>query len=361
MSIDVTRRDFLKLSALGLGSLALPSRQQIDFQDFPQFERLGRVIAAGIPLHSRPTADSIVTRRLAEDEIIPVLHRVVGHRPFRINQNWVETLEGYVWSPEVQPVRNLPNQPVPALPSTTLGDGMWVEVSVPYVNLQLANPPARAPWLVNRLASGQPARFFYSQIVWIDQIKIVDDGQVLYRLNERFGYGDKFWAVAEAFRPLTAEEMSPIHPEMEDKRIRVDINEQTISCFEGNNEVYFARASTGAFLNNRGERVDGWGTPLGRHRIWRKAVSLPLSGGSAATGWDLPGVGWISLFVGSGVALHSTYWHNNFGVPTSRGCVNLRPVDALWTFRWTLPQVVYDPGDITVGMPGGTLIEVIER
>lgn len=77
-------------------------------------------------------------------------------------------------------------------------------------------------------------------------------------------------------------------------------------------------------------------------------------------GWDLPAVGWISLFVGSGVAVHSTYWHNNYGVPTSRGCVNARPEDAQWVFRWTLPAVPYDPGDVTVGMPGGTLIEVIE-
>lgn len=361
MSNYVTRREFLKLSALGLGSLALSPGQQIDSQEFPQFERLGRVLAAGIPLHSRPTSESTVVRRLAEDEIIPVLRRVVGYQPFRINQTWVETLDGYIWSPEVQPVRNLPNEPVAALLSTAIGEGMWVEVTVPYVNLELVNPPARAPWIVNRLASGQRARFFYSQIVWIDEIKIGNEGQALYRLSEKYGYGDKFWAAAEAFRPLTAEGMSPIHPEVEDKRIRVDINEQTLSCFEGKNEVYFARASTGALFNFRGERVDEWGTPLGRHPIWRKAVSLPLSGGSAATGWDLPGVGWISLFVGSGVALHSTYWHNNFGVPTSRGCVNLSPIDALWTFRWTLPHVVYDPGDVTVGMPGGTVIDVMER
>lgn len=360
MNNKVTRREFLKLSALGLGSLSL-SRQQIHIQDFPQFERLGRVLATGISLHSRPSADSTILRRLVEDEIIPVLRQVVGSQPFRINQNWVETSGGYVWSPEVQPVRNLPNKPIPALSSSSLGKGMWMEVTVPYVNLELANPPARAPWLVNRLTTAQPARFFYSQIVWVDQIKIGDEGQVLYRLNERYGRGDIFWAAAEAFRPLTAEQISPIHPEVEDKRIRVDINEQTISCFEGNNEVYFARASTGAFINYLGDRVEEWGTPLGRHPIWRKAVSLPLSGGSAATGWDLPGVGWISLFVGSGVALHSTYWHNNFGVPTSRGCVNLSPADALWTFRWTLPQVAYDPGDVTVEMPGGTQIEVIER
>ncbi|NOY98449.1 MAG: L,D-transpeptidase [Chloroflexi bacterium] len=62
-----------------------------------------------------------------------------------------------------------------------------------------------------------------------------------------------------------------------------------------------------------------------------------------------------------GVAIHSTYWHNNYGVPTSRGCVNARPDDAKWIFRWTQPVVPYDPGDVTVSMPGGTLIEVTEK
>ena len=79
-----------------------------------------------------------------------------------------------------------------------------------------------------------------------------------------------------------------------------------------------------------------------------------------ADGWDLPAVGWITLFVGAGVAIHSTHWHNNYGVPTSRGCVNALPEDAKWVFRWTSPQVPYDPGDVTVGMPGGTQIEVVE-
>ena len=107
-----------------------------------------------------------------------------------------------------------------------------------------------------------------------------------------------------------------------------------------------------------GNRVDAWETPVGESPIWRKAVSLPLSGGSAAAGWSLPAVGWVSLFVGTGVAIHSTYWHNNYGEPSSRGCVNASPEDAKWIFRWSQPGVPYDPGDVTVEMPGGTKVSV---
>ena len=52
-----------------------------------------------------------------------------------------------------------------------------------------------------------------------------------------------------------------------------------------------------------GEKVDVWATPKGNFPIWRKMVSLHMSGGTTGGGWDLPGIGWVSLFVGSGVAV----------------------------------------------------------
>jgi lipoprotein-anchoring transpeptidase ErfK/SrfK len=60
------------------------------------------------------------------------------------------------------------------------------------------------------------------------------------------------------------------------------------------------------------------------------------------------------------VAVHSTFWHNNFGVPMSHGCVNARPEDAKFIFRWTLPKVTYEPGDLTISGKGGTKIIVEE-
>ena len=59
--------------------------------------------------------------------------------------------------------------------------------------------------------------------MWVDDIRIGQDGQTRYRLNERFGYGDIFWADATALRPLTPEELSPISPDVEDKKIVIDV------------------------------------------------------------------------------------------------------------------------------------------
>jgi lipoprotein-anchoring transpeptidase ErfK/SrfK len=183
---------------------------------------------------------------------------------------------------------------------------------------------------------------------------------VWYRANERYGFGDLLWAPGEAFRPLSPDDLSPISPDVDDKRVVVDVTTQSLSCFENGREVYYARVSTGAKFDYQGKAVDAWSTPVGPHPIWRKVVSLHMVGGTTGGGYDLPGIGWTTLFAGNGVAIHSTFWHNDFGVPRSHGCVNARPQDSRWVFRWVTPEVPYDPGDVTVGMPGGTRIEVIE-
>jgi lipoprotein-anchoring transpeptidase ErfK/SrfK len=329
--------------------------------EFPEAERLGRVTAGKIEMKARPDPESQTVGVLYEDAVIIWLREVVGINLYRTNQRWVETPDGYLWSPYIQPVQNLTNLPVQYLSESSLGPGMWVEVSVPYVDLYLDNPPPRSPALKDRKELGLPPRLYFSQILWVDQIKTDGEGNVLYRVNEKYGtYGDILWGAAQAFRPLTQEEMAPISPDVEEKRVVVDITHQTLSCYEGVNEVFFTRISSGAKWDAQGNPVDVWSTPIGRFPIWRKLVSLHMSGGTTGGGWDLPGVGWVSLFVGSGVAIHSTFWHNNYGEPMSRGCVNARPEDSKWVFRWTMPKVAYDPGDAVVSMPGGTTVEVIE-
>jgi len=352
-----SRRDFLYFGAVGVGALYSPIRPWHRANlNFPEADRLGRVAVGMVERKLRPDSDSPTVDILYQDAVVVWLREVVGRSPLRITQRWVETPEGYIWSPYLQPVRNHPNQPRTELEDTSLGKGMWAEVTVPWVDIVLDNPPARSPWM----ESTDTPRLYYSQILWVDQIKISDDGQVFYRINERFGYGDIFWAAGESFRPLGPEEFEPIQPQVAQKRVVVNVIDQTLSCFEGKSEIFFCRVSTGAKFDANGNPVDKWATPVGAHPIWRKLVSLHMSGGTTGGGYDLPGIGWTCLFVGNGVAIHSTFWHNNFGVPMSHGCVNARPEDAYWVFRWVDPYVSHDPGDVTVSMPGGTIVEVIE-
>jgi hypothetical protein len=353
----LSRRAFLKLGAFGVGGLILkPTRQRLMAGPFPDSPRLGRVCVGKVDLKARPDINSETVGELYEDAVVAWLREKVGSYPLAINQTFVETPDGFISAPVLQPVENKPNPLVDTLPETSLGPGMWVEVTVPWAPVVLDNPPPRSPWLKN---SDTP-RLYYSQILWIDKIETDDGGKVWYRANERYGFGDLLWAPGEAFRPLSPDDLSPISPDVDDKRVVVDVTTQSLSCFENGREVYYARVSTGAKFDYQGKAVDAWSTPVGPHPIWRKVVSLHMVGGTTGGGYDLPGIGWTTLFAGNGVAIHSTFWHNDFGVPRSHGCVNARPQDSRWVFRWVTPEVPYDPGDVTVGMPGGTRIEVIE-
>jgi hypothetical protein len=356
--LKITRRDFITIGGFSIGGLLFGQiRPPIELVEFPESERLGRVTVGKVEIKIRPDSDSQTTGILYQDAVVEWLQEVVGRNPYRITQRWVETPDGYIWSPYLQPVQNLPNDPILSLPETSLGEGMWTEVSVPWVDLILDNPPARSPWLENT----DTPRLYYSQILWVDQVRTDSEGKRWLRANERYGNeGDRFWAAAEAFKEIKAEDILPIHPEVKEKRIVVNVSDQTLSCFEGKDEVYFCRVSTGAKYDAYGNQVDKWATPLGPHPIWRKLISIHMSGGTTGGGYDLPGIGWTSLFAGNGVAIHSTFWHNNFGVPMSHGCVNARPQDSKWIFRWSEPTISLDPGDMTVSMPGGTIVEVIE-
>jgi hypothetical protein len=357
----LSRRDFLKLSALGLGAAAFRPATEIISRISEQAadtETIGRICVGSVNLRVKPDAESTAIKKLYEDHLIVWQREVVGKLPSGLlNRKWVETPDGYVYAGSVQPVKNLPNTPMTELPQNLPGDGFWAEVTVPFVDLIQSNPPANSPWLKEATLP----RLYYSQVVWIDGVRISSEGKILYHVTERYGtYGDKFWALGEGFRPITSEEIAPIAPEVEEKRIDVHIPHQTLSCYEGNREVYHCRISSGAKYNAYGNAVDDWLTPVGVQRIWRKLISLHMSGGGTGAGWDTPGIGWTCLFNGEGVAIHSTFWHNVFGEPRSHGCVNATPEDAKWIFRWTSPGVEYDPGDITVPMPGGTIVNVID-
>ena len=353
----ISRRDFLKTSASALGAITFAGNLSRLAEDFPQSDKLGRIAAGMVDIKLKPDYEAPNIGSYYEDAVVPWLREAIGPWPFRNNQRWVETDQGYIWGPNVQPVMNLLNQSIEGIPDGMTG--IWVEVTVPWVNVILDNPPARSSWWNLQTIKELPPRFYYSQIFWVDQIKTGSDGNIWYRINERYGNpGDLFWAPAEAFRPISNNELTPINPEIEDKQIIIDVTDshQSLSCFEEGREVYYCRVSSGKVPNT---------TPLSDYgskgfHIWRKLYAIQMAGGSNQAGWMIPGIGWTSFFLGSGVAIHSTFWHNNFGEPSSHGCVNVAPEDAKWIFRWASPVTPYEEGDITVSGTIGTPVKVFE-
>ena len=367
----LSRRDFLKLAGASLGALALRTyNQDLPLLQFPNAERLGRVCIDGrVDVKVAPSDGAATVSTIYSDAVVEWLREVIGPMQGRINQRWVETPAGYIYAADLQPVRNLPNTPLTAMPEGKIG--FWAEVTVPYVDLYLDNPPPRSPWAKDLIETYRlNPRLYYTQVAWIDQIKTDDTGRIYYRFNEDvghgFGYGDIFFAEGAVFHPLTEEEIAPIHPEVDPniKKVVVDrtANYQNLSCLEGNTEVYFCRVSTGTVWGASGNAGDKYLTPLGEHTTWRKIISLHMSGGTTGAGYDTPAVSWTTLFSGEGIAVHAAFWHNDFGSPRSHGCVNARPEDAKWIFRWTTPAVSLEQSDIQLQWPnGGTHVIVKER
>jgi hypothetical protein len=72
-----------------------------------------------------------------------------------------------------------------------------------------------------------------------------------------------------------------------------------------------------------------------------------MSGGSQALGtyYYLPNVQFVQFFGNDeipwsrGFSFHGTYWHENFGVPMSHGCINMRNEDAEKLYYWTSPEI----------------------
>jgi lipoprotein-anchoring transpeptidase ErfK/SrfK len=356
---NISRRDFLRVSVLAMGSLAMTPWKywgQMAAQ-WPDGEKFGRVCQGKVSIRSKPNPDASVVKDIYDDAIVVWLREVMGVSPGYGSRRWVETPDGYIYAPRLQPSLNRPNKPLQELPVTYNEKGMWGEVTVPWVDLKIANPPVRTPSLKDKTFP----RLYYSQVTWIDDMKTDSEGKVLYRLNQKFGtYGDMFWADAAAFRPITAEDIAPISPKVENKKVVVNCTRQTLTCYEDGREVHFCRISTGAKFDYQGNPVDKYSTPLGPHPIYRKLISLHMSG---PTTGDWPNVPWTSIITGEGVSVHSTYWHNDYGVPRSHGCVNAAPEDALYVFRWTNPITPLVPGDLDISShwpPTGTIVEVIE-
>ncbi len=110
------------------------------------------------------------------------------------------------------------------------------------------------------------------------------------------------------------------------KGIVVDLSEQWLYAYEGEQLVFDAPVSTGR---------DGFNTPVGRFAIYHKVRSQTMRGCAGGECWNVPNVPHAMYIVG-GVALHGTYWHNQFGsgVRRSHGCVNLPLKSAAWLYEW---------------------------
>lgn len=163
------------------------------------------------------------------------------------------------------------------------------------------------------------AVFYRYQLVQIYEVKEVDG--VEWNL-----VGPDQWVEGRAVGRVTP---NPKPPEgVENGRwIEVNLAEQTLAVYEQDRLAFATLIASG---------LPGSWTQPGLFQIYKKVEAETMQGAFTADRSDyyyLEDVPW-TMYFDQARALHGTYWHNRFGYPQSRGCVNLSPGDANWLFSW---------------------------
>lgn len=330
----LSRRDFLKISGLALSSLAFTTV-------FPRPEErdsgmIARVATKEIDLRSAPNDKAPIIGKRYRDQIVHIYEEVIPpDAPRFYNRLWYRVWGGYLHSAHLQRVEIRHNRALSSVPES----GLLTEVTVPYtVAYQLRPRDGWQPWRGSNL--------YYGSTHWITGLESGPDGEPWYQITSELSSSEVYYAPAKHLRPIPVEEYAPLSPNVppEKKRIEVSTMEQTLRAFEYDEEVYKTRISSGIPSRQVNEYDFPTATPKGEFNIYSKMPSKhmgSIAGGAEVEengGFSLPGVPWTSFFSSpGGYALHGTYWHNNFGLQMSHGCVNLRNEDALWVFRWTTP------------------------
>ncbi len=279
---------------------------------------LGRVTTDFLNVRRSPTTDSGLVHTLLRDGIMPLVEQVVGQAVLAHNPIWYRTDIGYVYSSFVQPINPTQNKPEPERAYTWF----WGEVTAPYTDSRVA-PDSKANVYL---------RLRYTGVFRVIGATQDVNGQWWYRLQEGVTYGPGPWAPAVDIRPIDPSELTPLSPEVRDKRIEVNLAGQTMTAYENGEPVMTCRVSSG---------YGSFGTPVGRHTVLFKYPTARMTGGEGADYYDLPGVGFPTFLTWNGVAIHAAYWHNDFGRPRNRGCLNVPAAVARWVWRWTAPAAPY--------------------
>ena len=297
---------------------------------------IGRIAADDktISIYREPNKESNIVRETSFDELLHLYY----NQEIALDdsqEHWYRVWGGYLPAVYVQQTKYRLNKPTDKIPEC----GGLAEVTVPYT--EALSYSDYSGWT-------KKYRLYYETTHWITGIKKGPDGNDWYKLTSQLSETLEYYVRREHLRLIHDVEYLPtsIHVPPEEKHLEVSLVDQTLSAFEGDKIVFQTKISSGlGYKEVILKDPYATATPMGTFYITSKYPSKHM-GGVIATGapgsYTLPGVPWTTFFIfDTGVALHGTYWHNNFGNKMSHGCVNMRNSDAKWVFRWVNPA--YDP------------------
>jgi len=322
---ELTRRQFLKLAGGVLGAAAvlpfvdLRSVYADNTPDPLPPASLGRIATWGVEIREKPSLKARLVRTTRQDEVLRLRGQIVGDAVMPHNEIWYQTDDGYAYSSWIQPVEDIENFPEPE----RAAEKFLGELTVPFSDSRWQPDPKAALYM----------RLYYTAVFRIVEAVTGKDGQWWYRLQDGITWSPGPYVLAAHIRRIDASEVTAISPDVTDKRIEVNLKEQTLTAYENDYPVLTSRVASGFGVH---------ATPRGEHTVLTKSPASRMTGGVGADYYDLPGVPFPTYFTLSGVAIHGTYWHNDFGRPRSHGCLNVPSPVARWLWRWTLPSAPYD-------------------
>jgi hypothetical protein len=366
MSHTLTRRQTLRLTVAAMAAAALSPvfHARARYPDPPEgndgidaaalantWVRMGRAIHT-VAFYDEPSASATRLSVRYRDQSFPIIGEV--RAPFSAhNDLWYKTTSGYVHSAWVLPMRIYPPQPF----IRHVGEwGFWGEVSQVYTAARSAPDPQ----------AQQVYRFYGGTVYHVVDSFEDERGTGWYKVFDEFPMQKPpfQWVLARDVRRIPRAEISPIHPFAGEKRIEVDLSEQRLTCYEGEQIAFTTLVASGLGMSRVGDSaVVDLSTHTGDTHVLLKQPTRHMTNRPQKPGdpwplvevFDLPGIPWNVFFDLSGTAIHGTYWHNDFGIKRSHGCLNVSCEAARWIYRWAYPigghEDDFVQSDYRVGTP----------
>ncbi len=329
----INRREFIKLGLVASAGILAKGKPRLNSPGVAT--GLVRVGSHEVSVYSMPSDESTILYQHYRDDVIHTYYPVTSEYPPDFNRRWYRVWGGYIHSAHLQPVRYRSNPLVTTFPK----QGFLAEITVPYTQTMWKD--ARGNW-------EKMYRLYYQSTHWVTGVEVGPDGDPWYVVKDELLDNTQYYARTEDLRIISPDEYSPLAIDRDEyqKRIEVSIPTQTLTAYEGDNLIFKTRISSGLAGSSTPDGGISTDTPRGEFHIESKMPSKHMGSGELTSDYEayvLPGVPWTSFFVPeTGVAFHGTYWHDNYGVPMSHGCVNMRPSEALWLFRWSTPIFLGD-------------------
>lgn len=340
---QLTRREFLKLASTGTLAFALKDLR-VDRALAAEPPKQGRNTWSGVPLYDAPSFQANKLTLFRADQVLNITgikedgDLELGN-PY--NSLWYQINgEGYTFSGWIQPVETNYQKPkFDIRPSGQVG-----EITVPYTVTK------KDPFVY----ADNGYRTYYGTTHWVTGTVVTrDEKSIWYEIYDSY-LKKSFYVPSHDMRIVPDDELTLLSPDVPqgEKKIVVDLSTQLVTAFEGEKMVFSQRCASG---------VKGTDTPKGEFQTYHKGPSVHMTNEGDAvedeTVYSLPGVPWCSFFTGAGNAFHGTYWHNDWGMPRSHGCVNLPSEAAKFLYRWTQPVV--PPDEDYLHKPGeGTAVHI---